>query len=215
MLTTAQSPSVFGTSVPKRSLPTSFRRNDRRLVCRAAQGEPKETSDQNSNDSYAQIEAPVRDGIPDGGKPVSDRNWGQETLNPELKSDQWNPEKKILGTKVGIVDSLRFAGAVPEVANSRLAMLGFVLAVAGEAITGRNVFQQVQHAPGLVASIFVLFIVATLVPTVRGVPRKSFSFFTADAELVNGRVAMVAFFTLVVMSFYQGSYLGALGSWFS
>ena len=50
---------------------------------------------------------------------MSERNWGQDVLNPELKSDAFNPDKKILGTEVGIVDSFRFAGAVPEVANSR------------------------------------------------------------------------------------------------
>ena len=25
-------------------------------------------------------------------------------LNPDLKSDKWNPDKKLLGTEVGIVD---------------------------------------------------------------------------------------------------------------
>lgn len=34
------------------------------------------------------IEAPVRDTIPDGGKPVDQRNWGQDDLNPDLKNDQ-------------------------------------------------------------------------------------------------------------------------------
>ena len=58
--------------------------------------------------SVQKIEAPVRGGIPDGGPPVSERNWGQEKLNPDLKSDKWNPEKKVLGTEVGIVDSFRY-----------------------------------------------------------------------------------------------------------
>ena len=61
----------------------------------------------------------MRSGIPDQGPPVSERNWGQDTLNPDLKSDTWNPDKKVFGTPVGIVDAMRFAGAVPEVANSR------------------------------------------------------------------------------------------------
>ena len=50
---------------------------------------------------------------------VSERNWGQEALNPKLKQDQFNPDKKVLGTQVGLVDAMRFAGAIPETANSR------------------------------------------------------------------------------------------------
>ena len=66
---------------------------------------------------WQKIEAPVRDTIPDGGSPVSERNWGQEKLNPQLKSDQWNPDREFGST--GLVDSFRFAGAIPEIANSR------------------------------------------------------------------------------------------------
>lgn len=33
-------------------------------------------------------------------------------------------EKEILGSEVSIADAFRFKGALPEVANSRLAMLG-------------------------------------------------------------------------------------------
>ena len=70
----------------------------------------------------------------------------------------------------------------------RLAMLGFVLAIFGEVTTGRNVFQQYAHAPFAVSSVFILFIIATIVPVVRGVPRKSgIGPFTSDAEIVNGR----------------------------
>ena len=66
-------------------------------------------------------------------------------------------------------------------------MLGFVLAVIGEATTGRNVFQQVSIAPAKVAIVFLLFTIATAVPILRGLPRKGNSIFTSDAELVNGR----------------------------
>ena len=65
------------------------------------------------------IEAPVRNTIPDQGPPVNDRNWGQNALNPQLKSDSANPDKAALGTEVGLADGFRFAGAIPEVANSR------------------------------------------------------------------------------------------------
>ena len=41
----------------------------------------------------------------------------------------------------------RFAGAIPEVANSRLAMLGVLAALAAEFTTGLNVFEQFKAAP--------------------------------------------------------------------
>ena len=93
--------------------------------------EPKETS--SGEDSYSKIEAPVRDSIPDGGKPVSERNWGQNVLNAELKSKGWNRDtvssgvlhpllrllpigrathlphslQDIFGTQVGFADAMR------------------------------------------------------------------------------------------------------------
>ena len=67
-------------------------------------------------------------------------------------------------------------------------MLGFAAAVIVEATTGQNVIQQAQAAPVPIALISLTFIVASIVPIVRGVPRKGNSVFTADAELWNGRL---------------------------
>ena len=56
----------------------------------------------------------MRDTIPDGNpEPVADRQWGQDVLNEELKSDRLNPDKKLLGTEVGIADAMRFTGGQP------------------------------------------------------------------------------------------------------
>ena len=84
---------------------------------------------------------------------------------------------------------LMCAGAIPEVANSRLAMLGVLAAVAAELGSGMNVFQQVQTAPVPIALTFLALFVATAVPVLRGVPRRSNGFWSADAEIVNGRSA--------------------------
>ena len=67
-------------------------------------------------------------------------------------------------------------------------MLGFVAAVVVEAATGRNVIEQAQAAPVPIALISLTFIVASIIPIVRGVPRRGNSIFTADAELWNGRL---------------------------
>lgn len=62
----------------------------------------------------------LRQTIPDQGIPVSERTLGQPGLNRKLKSEEWNPDRKVLGTAIGIADSMRFHGAIPEVANSRV-----------------------------------------------------------------------------------------------
>ena len=67
-------------------------------------------------------------------------------------------------------------------------MLGFAAAVLVENATGKNVIQQTQSEQLPILAVVVTFIVASLVPIVRGVPRKGNSIFTADAELWNGRL---------------------------
>ncbi|KAK9861534.1 hypothetical protein WJX84_005195 [Apatococcus fuscideae] len=52
-----------------------------------------------------------------------------------------------------------------------------------------------------------IFTVATAVPVFKGVPRKGNSFFSSDAELINGRWAMVGFAGMVISTFYKGSAL--------
>ena len=46
-----------------------------------------------------------------GGKPVEQRNWGQEELNPALKEDQ---ALKPFDSDISAADAMRFAGAIPE-----------------------------------------------------------------------------------------------------
>jgi len=146
-----------------------------------------------SGDSYEKIEEPVRKNWPEGSN-VGSQNFapsGVSEADDFFKSETANPDTKILGTEVGLLDAMRFKGAAPEVINSRLAMLGFIAAIAAEAATGKNVIQQVQLAPVPIAITFALIIVGSLVPIVRGVPRKGNSVFTSEAELWNGRLAML------------------------
>lgn len=74
-------------------------------------------------------------------------------------------------------------------------MLGFVAAVLVENATGKNVIQQTQTEQFPIAVIVITFIIASLVPIVRGVPRKGNSIFTADAELWNGRLVSLLVYT--------------------
>ena len=95
----------------------------------------------------------------------------------------------------------------------RLAMLGFFAAIIAEYSTGKNVFQQVQSAPWPIACVFLLITVATTIPVVRGLPRRGNSIFSPDAEVVNGRIAMLAFFSIVVITALRGSYADLLLNW--
>ncbi|DBA69829.1 hypothetical protein WJX79_008709 [Trebouxia sp. C0005] len=157
-----------------------------------------------SKDSYQKIEEPVRTNFPENTDSGA-QNFGpkQSEADDFLKSKQANPDTEVFGTEVGIVDAMRFKGAAPEVINCRLAMLGFVAAVAVEAATGRNVIQQAQAAPVPIALISLTFVVASIVPIVRGVPRRGNSIFTADAELWNGRLAMLG-----IAALFWNAYIG-------
>ena len=92
----------------------------------------------------------------------------------------------------------------------RLAMLGFFAALIAEASTGKNVFQQVSSAPLPIAALFLTIIVATAVPVLKGTPRKGNALFSSNAELINGRLAMLAFTSIVAVTAYTGSYLGSI-----
>jgi hypothetical protein len=158
-------------------------------------------------DSYQKIEAPVRSAPSDGGPSIRDR---ETEFDREIVTSQGNKEKEILGTEVSIADAFRFKGALPEVANCRLAMLGFVAALGYEAVSGNSLAVQIKQAPLLIAATFLTFIIATLVPILRGVPRRDSSEmgglpgFTAEGEILVGRTAMIGFLGLVITEALKG-----------
>ncbi|KAL3141333.1 hypothetical protein ABBQ32_004917 [Trebouxia sp. C0010 RCD-2024] len=173
----------------------------RTVIARAEPGEKKQQTD--SRDSYQKIEEPVRSVFPEGSDSGA-QNFGasQGEADDFLKSKEANRDTEIFGTEVGVADAMRFKGAAPEVINCRLAMLGFVAAVLVENATGKNVIQQTQTEQFPIAVIVITFIIASLVPIVRGVPRKGNSIFTADAELWNGRLAMLG-----IAALYWNAYI--------
>lgn len=108
-------------------------------------------------------------------------------------------------------DVFAFSGPAPERINGRLAMVGFVAALAVELSKGQDVFAQISNGPGvpLFIGTSLLLSVASLVPLLKGVTveSKSSGIMTSDAELWNGRLAMLGIVALALTEFVTGGTL--------
>jgi len=118
------------------------------------------------------------------------------------------PPKPKVSTKFS--DVLAFSGPAPERINGRLAMVGFVAALAVELSNGQDVFAQISNGgiPWFVGTS-VLLSLASLIPLFKGVSvqSKSEGFMTSDAELWNGRFAMLGLVALAFTEYVKGGAL--------
>ncbi|KAF5815744.1 putative chlorophyll A-B binding protein [Helianthus annuus] len=124
------------------------------------------------------------------------------------QDQQSSPAPKKVSTKFS--DVLAFSGPAPERINGRLAMIGFVSAMVVELTNGQDVFAQISHGgvSAFVATSLVLSL-ASLVPLFKGVraESKSSGLMTSDAELWNGRAAMLGLVALAFTEYVTGSAL--------
>merc|ERR1712157_218701 len=106
---------------------------------------------------------------------------------------------------VSFGDAMAFSGPAPETINGRLAMLGFIAALGAEAASGETVFQQIGDAEPSILLAFIMFAAASLIPTLKGVKKEKFGFFSPEAEMLNGRAAMIGFALLLAIEAKSGS----------
>lgn len=106
-----------------------------------------------------------------------------------------------------------FSGLAPEVINGRAAMIGFVCAFGAELRAGESVFSQMVSGGFVQMLVVILAItVASFAPAVRQVPwdkmfgkdktPAEFGPFTATAEIINGRAAMLG---IAIIMFFEGA----------
>ncbi|CAL0333494.1 unnamed protein product [Lupinus luteus] len=105
------------------------------------------------------------------------------------------------------LDVMAFDGPAPERINGRLAMIGFVAAIGVELAKGQGLFEQISN--GGIAWFWgtsVVISIASLIPLLRGVSVESTSgrIMTSDAELWNGRFAMLGIVDLAFTEYVKG-----------
>jgi hypothetical protein len=124
-----------------------------------------------------------------------------ETSSPATKPAAAKP--------ASLWDALAFSGPAPERINGRLAMVGFVSALAVEAARGDGVLAQAGNGAGLTWFVYtaVVLSAASLAPLLQGesVEGRSGGFMTADAELWNGRLAMLGLVALAATEYLTGT----------
>jgi hypothetical protein len=105
---------------------------------------------------------------------------------------------------------MAFGGPAPERINGRLAMIGFVTAMGVELAKGQGLFDQISGG-GIPWFLYtsVLLSVASLVPLFEGVSveSKSKGIMSSNAELWNGRIAMLGLIALAITEYVKGSTL--------
>ncbi|KAJ9154262.1 hypothetical protein P3X46_027617 [Hevea brasiliensis] len=139
---------------------------------------------------------------------------GDEKLQENQKKRQTQPESvatpPALKVSTKFSDVLAFSGPAPERINGRLAMIGFVAAMAVELSKGHDLFAQISNGgvTWFVGTSVVLSL-ASLIPLFKGVSveSKSDGFMTSDAELWNGRFAMLGLVALALTEYVKGGAL--------
>ncbi|XP_050241434.1 early light-induced protein 1, chloroplastic-like [Quercus robur] len=103
-----------------------------------------------------------------------------------------------------------FSGPAPRRINGKLAIIGFVAAIVVELSNGQDVFAQISNdgIPWFLGTSIVLTL-ASLIPLFKGisVESKSDGLITSNAEMWNGRFAMLGLVALAFTEYVKGGTL--------
>ncbi|CAN6213285.1 unnamed protein product [Urochloa humidicola] len=131
------------------------------------------------------------------------------TTEEPTAASSTTPKPKPAAAKPGLWDALAFSGPAPERINGRLAMVGFVSALAVEASRGGGLLSQAGSGSGLAwfAATAAVLSVGSLVPVLKGESAevRSGGVMSADVELWNGRFAMLGLVALAFTEYVTGA----------
>ncbi|KAG8100505.1 hypothetical protein GUJ93_ZPchr0013g34077 [Zizania palustris] len=143
-----------------------------------------------------------------GGSNRGDRRFVSVPVSDADPGGTSNTKPKAAGG-VKLLDVFAFSGPAPERINGRLAMLGFVSALAVEASSGGGILSQAGSGSGMAwfAATAAVFSAASLVPLLSGesAEARSGAFMSANAELWNGRFAMLGLVALALTEYLTGA----------
>lgn len=140
--------------------------------------------------------------IPENERMFSTAQWDEAVAKAPAMKNAPRP------APVSVREAFAFSGPLPEKANGRLAMLGFVAALGAEIGTGQPVLTQFSEATGPVLATVLLFSFASLIPLIKGSnPATEVGPFTPQAEMSNSRFAMIGMASLLAYEYFNGTAL--------
>jgi len=174
-------PASFARGTRPSASPYSLRSVNRRIVAVRAEKGPLEQIEEKTQEFVEQT------------KENSGLDFDKLNKQPGFASD------KNVGTSPAQAEVFSFSGLLPEIINGRAAMFAMLAAFGAEVRTGAPVFVQIQQTPVAIAAAFATIIIASIIPVARGANlyRNGAGPFTQKAEVLNGRLAMVAFALLI------------------
>uniref|UniRef100_A0A453KVZ7 Uncharacterized protein n=1 Tax=Aegilops tauschii subsp. strangulata TaxID=200361 RepID=A0A453KVZ7_AEGTS len=129
--------------------------------------------------------------------------------SPPPRSSPAAPPPNKPKASTSIWDALAFSGPAPERINGRLAMVGFVTALAVEAGRGDGLLSQLGSGTGQAWFAYTVAVlsVASLVPLLQGesAEGRAGAIMNANAELWNGRFAMLGLVALAATEIITGA----------